>query len=68
MKVMDVMEDFSKMTGWKYLRLDDGVKIEEHTGHVAMFNAKDLEYKVFILSTCTGGLGLNLQTTDTVIM
>ncbi|KAG9310031.1 P-loop containing nucleoside triphosphate hydrolase protein [Chiua virens] len=37
-------------------------------GHVAMFNAKDSEYKVFILSTCAGGLGLNLQTTDTVII
>ncbi|KAG9309279.1 P-loop containing nucleoside triphosphate hydrolase protein [Chiua virens] len=68
MKVVDVMEDFSKMAGWKYLRLDDGAKTEEHTGHVAMFNAKDSEYKVFILSTRAGGLGLNLQTTDTVIM
>jgi ATP-dependent helicase STH1/SNF2 len=67
-KVMDIMEDFLKMMGWKYLRLDGGTKTEERAGHVHMFNAKDSEFKVFILSTRAGGLGLNLQTADTVIM
>ncbi|KAG6371548.1 SNF2-family ATP dependent chromatin remodeling factor snf21 [Boletus reticuloceps] len=67
-KVMDIMEDFFKWMNWKYLRLDGGTKTEERAGHVAMFNAKDSEYKVFILSTRAGGLGLNLQTADTVIM
>jgi len=67
-KVMDIMEDFLKMMGFKYLRLDGGTKTEERAGHVASFNAKDSEYKVFILSTRAGGLGLNLQTADTVIM
>jgi ATP-dependent helicase STH1/SNF2 len=65
---MDIMEDFFKMTGWKYLRLDGGTKTEECVGHVAAFNAKDSEYNVFILSTRAGGLGLNLQTADMVIM
>ncbi|KAG1780647.1 P-loop containing nucleoside triphosphate hydrolase protein [Suillus placidus] len=59
MKVMDVMEDFLKMMGWK------GTKTEEHALHVQQFNAKD---SVSILSTRAGGLGLNLQTADTVIM
>ncbi|KAG7450799.1 uncharacterized protein BT62DRAFT_1045760 [Guyanagaster necrorhizus] len=67
-KVMDIMEDFLKMMGWKYLRLDGGTKTEERASYVQMFNAKDSEYKVFILSTRAGGLGLNLQTADTVIM
>ncbi|GJE94222.1 Chromatin structure-remodeling complex subunit snf21 [Phanerochaete sordida] len=67
-KVMDIMEDFLKMMGWKYLRLDGGTKTEDRAGHVALFNAKDSEYKVFILSTRAGGLGLNLQTADTVII
>ncbi|KAF8546993.1 hypothetical protein OG21DRAFT_1490621 [Imleria badia] len=67
-KVMDIMEDFLKMMNWKYLRLDGGTKTEERAGHVAMFNAKDSEYKVFILSTRAGGLGLNLQTADTVVI
>ncbi|KAG2142624.1 SNF2 family N-terminal domain-containing protein [Suillus cothurnatus] len=67
-KVMDIMEDFLKMMGWKYLRLDGGTKTEERALHVQQFNAKDSEIKVFILSTRAGGLGLNLQTADTVII
>lgn len=67
-KVMDIMEDFLKMMGWKYLRLDGGTKTEDRAGHVQQFNAKDSDIKVFILSTRAGGLGLNLQTADTVIM
>ncbi|KAH7926188.1 hypothetical protein BV22DRAFT_1033109 [Leucogyrophana mollusca] len=67
-KVMDIMEDFLKMMNWKYLRLDGGTKTEERATHVQQFNAKDSEYLVFILSTRAGGLGLNLQTADTVII
>ncbi|KAF6765924.1 SNF2-family ATP dependent chromatin remodeling factor snf21 [Ephemerocybe angulata] len=67
-KVMDIMEDFMKMMGWKYLRLDGGTKTEERASFVQLFNQKDSEYKVFILSTRAGGLGLNLQTADTVII
>ncbi|EIW65238.1 uncharacterized protein TRAVEDRAFT_68776 [Trametes versicolor FP-101664 SS1] len=67
-KVMDIMEDFLKMMGWKYLRLDGGTKTEDRAGHVALFNAPNSEYKVFILSTRAGGLGLNLQTADTVVI
>ncbi|KAG1764096.1 SNF2 family N-terminal domain-containing protein [Suillus placidus] len=67
-KVMDIMEDFMKMMSWKYLRLDGGTKTEERALHVQQFNAKDSEIKVFILSTRAGGLGLNLQTADTVII
>ena len=67
-KVMDIMEDFLKFMGWKYLRLDGGTKTEDRAGHVAQFNAPNSDIKVFILSTRAGGLGLNLQTADTVIM
>lgn len=67
-KVMDIMEDFLKMMGWAYLRLDGGTKTEERASFVQLFNAKDSEFKVFILSTRAGGLGLNLQTADTVII
>ena len=62
---MDIM-DFFKMMGWKYLRLDGGTKTEDRAGHVALLNAPNSEYKFFILSTRAGGLGLNLQTADTV--
>ena len=35
---------------------------------IDLFNAKDSEYDVFVLSTKAGGLGTNLQTADTVII
>ncbi|KAG1801991.1 uncharacterized protein BJ212DRAFT_1304914 [Suillus subaureus] len=64
-KVMDIMEDFLKMMGWKYLCFDGGTKMEEHALHIQQFNAKD---SVSILLTQAGGLGLNLRTADTVII
>ncbi|KAJ7585616.1 SNF2-family ATP dependent chromatin remodeling factor snf21 [Mycena floridula] len=67
-KVMDIMADFMTMMQWKFLRLDGGTKTEERASFVQLFNAKDSEYQVFILSTRAGGLGLNLQTADTVII
>ncbi|KAF7310438.1 hypothetical protein HMN09_00585900 [Mycena chlorophos] len=67
-KVMDIMADFLNMMGWKFLRLDGGTKTEERANFVQLFNASDSEFKVFILSTRAGGLGLNLQTADTVII
>ncbi|KAJ7911546.1 SNF2 family N-terminal domain-containing protein [Mycena leptocephala] len=54
-KVMDIMADFLTMMGWKFLRLDGGTKTEERANFVQLFNAKDSEYKVFILSTRAGG-------------
>ncbi|KAJ3768128.1 SNF2-family ATP dependent chromatin remodeling factor snf21 [Lentinula raphanica] len=67
-KVMDIMADFLRFLNVQFLRLDGGTKTEERASFVTLFNAKESEYKVFILSTRAGGLGLNLQTADTVII
>lgn len=67
-KVMDIMEDFLKWMGFDYLRLDGGTKPDERADYVRRWNVPDSPLKVFILSTRAGGLGLNLQTADTVIM
>ena len=67
-RMMDVMADFMGFMGWKFLRLDGSTKTDERGSYVQMFNAADSTYKVFLLSTRAGGLGLNLQTADTVIM
>jgi ATP-dependent helicase STH1/SNF2 len=67
-KVMDIMEDFMKWMNWEYLRLDGGTKTDERAEYVKRWNTPHSTLKVFILSTRAGGLGLNLQTADTVIM
>ncbi|VBB88438.1 Catalytic subunit of the SWI/SNF chromatin remodeling complex, putative [Yarrowia lipolytica] len=67
-QIMDIMEDFMRLKGWQYLRLDGGTKSEDRSGLLGKFNAPDSPYFAFLLSTRAGGLGLNLQTADTVII
>lgn len=66
--LMTIMEDYVTYRGWKYLRLDGSTKPDERGQLLKMYNAADSEYFLFMLSTRAGGLGLNLQTADTVII
>ena len=65
---MSIMEEYFEFRGYKYLRLDGSTKSEERTRLVNVWNAPDSPHWLFILSTKAGGLGLNLQTADTVII
>lgn len=67
-QLIDILEYFLKYRGIKLLRLDGATKLEERAMRVAEFNRENSEYSVFLLSTRAGGLGLNLQTADTVIL
>merc|ERR1719245_2937692 len=65
---MTIIEDYFNFKGYKYLRLDGTTKSDDRGDMLADFNQKDSDYFIFILSTRAGGLGLNLQTADTVII
>lgn len=67
-QLMAIMEDYLNYKGYKYLRLDGTTKAEERGDLLKLFNAPDSEYFLFMLSTRAGGLGLNLQTADTVVI
>ncbi|KAI5190176.1 ATP-dependent helicase STH1/SNF2 [Nematocida sp. AWRm77] len=67
-QIMTIMEDMLVMEDIKYLRLDGGVKSEERAELISTFNDAASGYSVFLLSTRAGGLGLNLQIADTVII
>lgn len=67
-RLMDIMEDYLRWKSIKYLRLDGTTKSEERGSLLKMFNEPNSEYFIFLLSTRAGGLGLNLQTADTVII
>lgn len=67
-KLMDILEVYLQLYDMKYLRLDGSTKTEERGTLVREFNAPDSPYFMFLLSTRAGGLGLNLQTADTVII
>jgi len=63
-----LMEDYFNFYGYKYLRLDGSTKADDRGELLKKFNAVNSDYDVFVLSTRAGGLGLNLQTADTVII
>ncbi|KAF4417734.1 component of SWI SNF global transcription activator complex [Fusarium acutatum] len=66
--IMDIMEDYLRYKRFEYLRLDGTTKSDERSDLLREFNAPDSKYFMFLLSTRAGGLGLNLQTADTVII
>lgn len=65
---MTIIEDYLSWRQFGYLRLDGTTKAEDRGELLRKFNAKGSEYFVFLLSTRAGGLGLNLQTADTVVI
>ncbi|XP_050891611.1 probable ATP-dependent DNA helicase CHR12 isoform X3 [Lathyrus oleraceus] len=67
-RLMDTLEVYLRLHDFKYLRLDGSTKTEERGSLLRKFNAPDSPYFMFLLSTRAGGLGLNLQTADTVII
>lgn len=67
-QIMNIMEDFLRLKGMAYLRLDGSTKADDRSELLKQFNEPNSPYFCFLLSTRAGGLGLNLQTADTVII
>lgn len=65
-RVLDILEQFLNIHGHRYLRLDGSTKIEQRQALTERFN-NDNRILVFILSSRSGGLGINLTGADTVI-
>lgn len=65
-KVLDILEQFLNIHGYRYLRLDGSTKIEQRQILTDRFNS-DPRILCFILSSRSGGLGINLTGADSVI-
>jgi len=65
-KMLDVLEAFLNYHGYVYMRLDGSTKVEVRQCLMERFN-NDKKYFIFILSTRSGGVGINLTGADTVI-
>ncbi|THD22460.1 Helicase domino [Fasciola hepatica] len=65
-RMLDILEQFLAYHGHHYLRLDGSTKVEQRQVLMERFN-QDSSIFVFILSTRSGGLGVNLTGADTVI-
>lgn len=65
-KMLDILETFLNLNGHTYLRLDGSIGVEQRQRLMDRFN-NDPKVFCFILSTRSGGLGINLTGADTVI-
>ena len=65
-RMLDVFEAFLNYHGHIYLRLDGSTRIDQRQVLMERFN-QDKRIFVFILSTRSGGIGVNLTGADTVI-
>ncbi|EGZ28338.1 hypothetical protein PHYSODRAFT_466564 [Phytophthora sojae] len=63
---LDIIQDFLTLESFAYERIDGSVRGKERWQSIERFR-KDPETFVFLISTRAGGLGLNLQSADTVI-
>ena len=66
--LMDLLEDLCDMLSLRYVRLDGAVKATDREAALADFSCAHSDADVFLLSTRAGGVGLNLQAADTVIL
>nr|GMD44637.1 protein PHOTOPERIOD-INDEPENDENT EARLY FLOWERING 1 isoform X1 [Ipomoea batatas] len=65
-KMLDVLETFINLYGYTYMRLDGSTLPEERQTLMQRFNTNPKIF-LFILSTRSGGVGINLVGADTVI-
>ncbi|KAG7389735.1 Chromodomain-helicase-DNA-binding protein 1-like [Phytophthora pseudosyringae] len=63
---LDIIQDFLTLESFAYERIDGSVRGKERWQCIERFR-NDPETFVFLISTRAGGLGLNLQSADTVI-
>lgn len=67
-KVLDIIEDYLNYRGYSHERLDGRIRGMERQNAIDRFCRPDADRFVFLLCTRAGGLGINLQVADTVII
>ncbi|KAJ3406691.1 hypothetical protein HDV05_005891 [Chytridiales sp. JEL 0842] len=66
--LLDILEDYLRGEDFEYCRLDGSMNADEKMAQIDEFNAPDSKKFVFLLSTRSGGQGINLATADTIII
>ncbi|KAF8628912.1 hypothetical protein AX15_003691 [Amanita polypyramis BW_CC] len=67
-RMLDILSDYMTLRNYQHQRLDGMVSAEARKKSIAHFNAPSSPDFAFLLSTRAGGLGINLETADTVII
>jgi len=67
-EMISILCEYFDTCDFKYLKLIGDTDTADRSAAVNAFNDPNSDYFLFILSTKAGGMGLNLQTADTVIL
>ncbi|KAL3525397.1 hypothetical protein ACH5RR_013769 [Cinchona calisaya] len=67
-KILDIIDYYFSEKGFEVCRIDGSVKLEERRRQIQEFNDVNSKYRIFLLSTRAGGLGINLTAADTCIL
>lgn len=67
-RLLDVMEEYLRWKRYGYLRLDGHTSGNDRGALIEEFNRPDSPAFIFLLSIRAGGVGVNLQAADTVII
>ncbi|KAF8642013.1 hypothetical protein AX16_009734 [Volvariella volvacea WC 439] len=65
---LDILEDFLRGEGHRYLRLDGSTKNADRQKGMDEFNKPGSDIFIYLLTTRAGGVGINLFSADTVII
>ena len=66
--MLDIIEEYLQLKRFQYQRLDGNVNADKRKQSIAQFNDPSSRDFCFLLSTKAGGLGINLQTANRVII
>lgn len=67
-RLLDIISDYMTARGYLFQRLDGTVPSDVRKKSIEHFNSPGSPDFAFLLSTRAGGLGINLETADTVII
>jgi len=66
-KMLNIIQRFTALQGWKFLRMDGSTNVGSRQRMVDDFNGDD-SYFGMLMTTRTGGVGLNLTGADRIIL
>eukprot|EP00793_Prasinoderma_coloniale_P003733 PRCOL_00003109-RA len=66
--MLNLLEDFARIQGHSYVRLDGSTPPAKRQQLIDAYNAPGSPHFLFMISTRAGGLGINLQSADTVVL
>ncbi|GAV82930.1 SNF2_N domain-containing protein/Helicase_C domain-containing protein [Cephalotus follicularis] len=67
-KILNIMDYYFSEKGFEVCRIDGSVKLDKRRRQIKEFNDVNSNFRIFLLSTRAGGLGINLTAADTCIL